>query len=200
MPLAILAVLLLALWWTDDRERRAPGVTTPVAEIRTANREPSDPGAPPPNAPEAPAPGSAATAPPPARVQQAYRFVLSGDQVALEAAEEVRGDFHQRRGGMDWMPGMFYFRLLDSASRVLAEQTIPAPDHQCIVLDPHVVDENGKPKPAAFTPQGPVVFQVRMPKVQGAARMRVYRLSGTRRVLMSEEPPGQLLASIPLVP
>jgi hypothetical protein len=203
IPLAILAMLLAAWWMTNPARRQQAG-----AESRDASAEISTADAPRPNDVPAPdaspvvstAPSAQAAAAPPARVQQAYRFVLSDGRIELEAAEELRGDFHTRRGGMEWRPGMYYFRLLDGASNVLAEQTLPAPDQQCVVLDPNTPDAKGAPRPAVLTATGPVVFQVRMPKVEGATQMRVYRLGSTRRALKTEEPLGQFLASIPLAP
>lgn len=203
VPLVILAMLLIA-WWITDFGRDGQARSEP----RNAQREMQgeavplrDDGI---TSAASPAARSAASAPAagpsPSQVQRAYRLVLNDGRVELEAAEELRGDFHTRRGEMAWQPGMFYFRLLDGASNVLAEQTMPAPDQQCVVLDPNTPDATGAPKPAVLTPSGPVVFQVRMPKVEGAAQMRVYRLGGARRAAKTEEPLGQLLASIPLAP
>lgn len=130
--------------------------------------------------------------------QRAFRFVLNGDKVDLEAVEDTQGDFHRRRGPMAWQPGMFYCRLLDAAQRVLAEDTLPAPDQTCVVLDPNTPDADGKPRASILSPGGPVVFQVRLPKIESATQMKIYRLAGTRPAAADEEPLGQLLATIPL--
>lgn len=201
-PLAILAIVLIAWWVSAPVHPRATAESSDaISESRRAAGPTQNDAASPSPSPSGPAAaGVRAAASPPSRVQRAYRFVLNEGQIALEAAEELRGDFHPRRGEMAWQPGMFYFRLLDGASNVLAEQTMPAPDQQCVVLDPNTPDAKGVPQPAVLTASGPVVFQVRMPKVEGATQMRVYRLGGAHRAPKTEEPLGQLLASIPLVP
>lgn len=148
--------------------------------------------------PNATLPPSAVTAQSPPGEQRAFRFVLNGDKIELEAVEDMRGDFHRRRGPMAWQPGMFYCRLLDAAQRVLAEDTLAAPDRTCVVLDPNTPDANGKPRPVVLTATGPAVFQVRLPKIDSATQMKIYRLAGTRPAMANEEPLGQLLATIPL--
>lgn len=130
--------------------------------------------------------------------RRAYRLVLSSGRLELETAEDIRGDFHPRRGRTAWRPGMLCCRLLDAQQHVLAEETLPAPDYVCVVLDPNTPGQNGKPQPAALSPTGPVVFQVRMPKLESATQMKVYRIVGTQPPRLREEPPGQLLATIPL--
>jgi len=130
--------------------------------------------------------------------QRAFRFVLSFGKLELETVEDIRGDFHPRRGRTAWQPGMLYCRLLDDQQRVLAEETVPAPDHVCVVLDPNTPGPDGKPQPAVLTTTGPVVFQVRLPKMDSATQMKVYRLAGAQSAGLDEEPPGQLLAIIPL--
>ena len=150
---------------------------------------------PPPPRVSAPEPAQSVSSP---SEQRAFRFVLTGSKIELAAAEDITGDFHPRRGPLAWQPGMIYCRLLDESQRVLAEQTVPAPDHMCIVLDPNLPDASGNPQPAALTPTGPVVFQMRMPRVDSATHMKVYRLQGIRPAGLTEEPIGELLATIAL--
>jgi hypothetical protein len=66
----------------------------------------------------------------------------------------------------------------------------------CVVLDPNTTDLDGKRLPARLSPTGPVVFQVRMPKFQDAALMKIYRLSGPSSDGPGLEPTGTLHASI----
>ena len=122
---------------------------------------------------------------------------MSGDQITLEAVTDIRGDFHRRRGPLAWEPGMLYCCLLDDSQRILAEETLPAPDQVCVVLDPHG-NADTAPQPVRFTPEGPVVFQVRMPKIDAATQMKIYRLAGPRGTTFNGEPEGALLATIPL--
>lgn len=123
---------------------------------------------------------------------------MNEGQLALEAVEEIRGDFHRRRGEPDGQSGMLCYRLLDSGQRVLAEEIAPAPDYVCIVLDPNTPDADGQPLPVRLTPPGPVTFQVRMPKVESATQMKIFRLTGPRPAASNAEPTGRLLATIPL--
>jgi len=132
------------------------------------------------------------------REQRAFRFKINGAAIELDAVEDIRGDFHRRRGELQWSPGMFYCQLLDTQQRLLAEETLAAPDHVCVVLDPNTTDLDGKPLPARLSPTGPVVFQVRMPKFQDAALMKIYRLSGPPPTGPGLEPTGTLLATIPI--
>ncbi len=144
-------------------------------------------------------PGGEAPSHPPAPMEQrAFRFVMNGGQLALEAMEEIRGDFHRRRREPAGQPGMLCYRLLDAGQRVLAEEIAAAPDYVCIVLDPNTPDEEGQPLPVRLTPPGPVTFQVRMQKVQSATQMKIYRLTEPRSTTLNAEPPGRLLATIPL--
>jgi len=136
----------------------------------------------------------------PASTRHAYRFRMDAGKVSLETVETVHGQFRQRRGAPDWNPGMFCYRLLDAQDHVLAEETQPAPDHRCVVLDPHVTRADGSPLAAALTADGPTIFQVRMPRHDHATTLRIYRLSGPRPADADAEPAGELLASIPVPP
>ena len=196
--LLLLAVLVFAvLWWVQVERHRSP---KPISSARPAPgaTPASPPSSTPPVAPVAAdaAPVDAASAPSGA-VQRAFRFVLNAQKLDLEATEDIRGDFHRRRGEMPWAAGMLYYRLLDAQQRVLAEETQLPPDHVCVVLDPHTPDENGRPIPARMTSDGPVVFQARLPKLDDATHLQVYRLTGARPA-NATEPPGQLLAVFPL--
>ena len=128
--------------------------------------------------------------------QRAFRFLLTGDHLELTAVTETRGDFHRRRGPLSWQPGMLYGRLLDAGQQVLAEDTLAAPDAPCFVLDPHTRGADGEPKPALLTATGPVVFQLRMPRLDSATHLEIYRLSGSQPTVGNETPVGALLASI----
>ncbi len=143
-------------------------------------------------------PSLPAVAVPPTPGQRAYRLVLAGDTLALEAAEDLRGELRRRRGPAAWAPGMLCCRLLDAEQRVLAEETLPPPDRTCVVLDPHVRGSAGQPQPAVLTAEGPVVFQVRLPKLAAATELKVYRLASTDPAALGAEPVGTLLGSFPL--
>ncbi|MCX6872898.1 MAG: hypothetical protein NTW21_03690 [Verrucomicrobia bacterium] len=130
--------------------------------------------------------------------QTAFRLLLDGDSVQLMAVEELQGDFHRRRGRLAWLPGMLYCRLLDAEQRVLAEDTLAAPDRACVVLDPQAAGADGRPVVTMFSPSGPVVFQVRLPHLEAATELRVSRLTGPRPAGALAEPVGKLLASIAL--
>jgi len=143
-------------------------------------------------------PPSPAVAAQPTPGQRAYRLVLAGDTLALDAAEDLRGEFRRRRGPAAWAPGMLCCRLLDAEQRVLAQETLPPPDRTCVVLDPHITGPAGPPQPTVLTAEGPVVFQVRLPKLAAATELKVYRLAGTDRAALGAEPVGTLLGSFPL--
>lgn len=129
--------------------------------------------------------------------QRAFRFVLSGDELQLEESTELRGDFRPMRRGAIWAPGRICCRLLDAERRVLAEDTVPAPDFTCTVLDA----SSGSPgEPVRFTADSPVTFQVRLPDVPAARELRVYRLTGFQPPMADAEPAGRLLASLALQP
>jgi hypothetical protein len=134
----------------------------------------------------------------PAPGQRAYRLVLAGETLALEAAEDLRGEFRRRRGPAAWAPGMLCCRLLDAEQRVLAQETLPPPDRTCVVLDPHVAGPAGPPQPTVLTADGPVMFQVRLPKLAAATELKVYRLASADRAALGAEPVGTLLGSFPL--
>ncbi len=131
--------------------------------------------------------------------QRAFRFVLSGDELQLEASTELQGDFRPLRRGAIWAPGRICCRLLDAEQRVLAEDTVPAPDFTCTVLDASS-GSPGEPVPVRFTADGPITFQVRLPDVPTARELRVYRLTGFQAPGAGAEPAGRLLASLTLQP
>lgn len=139
----------------------------------------------------------AVDAPAPDRLH-AFRFVLTGDKLALDAVERIQGDFRKRRGEMAWEQGMFYCRLLDAENRVLAEETLMAPDYVCMVLDPRTPGADGMPSPVRLSPTGPVVFQVRMAGGESASEMKIYRIQTPRPANPGDEPASGLLATISL--
>ena len=144
-----------------------------------------------------PAPAGRESSPPGKRT--AYRLALAGDTVRLLATDELQGDFHRRRGRLAWWPGMLYFRLLDSRQQVLAEETLAAPEPVCVVLESALPGAADTPRPpAAIASASPVVFQVRLPSVAGAAQLQVYRLTGVRPADANAELPAKLIGSLAL--
>lgn len=127
-------------------------------------------------------------------------MVLNGDALELEATTELRGDFRPARRGAIWAPGRLCCRLLDASQRVLAEDTVPAPDFTCTVLDGGAEAVGGASQPVRFTADGPVVFQVRLPEVPAARELRVYRLTSFAAPAAGAEPAGRLLAALALTP
>ena len=206
----VIVILLacLALWWfafPHDGRRAKPvsdlattGSAQPqpaeAAAKSTAIREGHE---------EKPTPAqptlAAGGAPVGKTTQNAYRLALEKDHCTLEAVEAVTGNFRPVRLRA-WQPGMLCCRLLDRDNAVVAEQTLPAPDFSCVVLDSHVPDEKGAPKAVHLTPSGPAIFQIRFPQIASAVAMKIYRLSGQEQAPMNAEPAGQLLATITLSP
>lgn len=93
---------------------------------------------------------------------------------------------------------MLCCRLIDDNDQILAQETLSAPDLDCIVLDPNMPDPEGRPTPASFRPPGPVVFQVRLPILPHARIMKIYRVTGGSRPGLRDEPVGELIATIQL--
>ena len=130
---------------------------------------------------------------------QAYRIAVRGGVLSIDGTQRIVGDFHQRRGPMPWMAGMWCVRLLNADLRVLAEDTANAPDDACVVLDPQNHDANGQPQATQFAGAGEeAMLQVRLPPHPDAKWLKVYRLAGSERADWNTEPSGKLLASIPL--
>jgi hypothetical protein len=127
--------------------------------------------------------------------QRVFRLVADGGVFSLQAVEDLKGDFRKKRQ-LRWEAGMLCCRLLDARGNVLAEDTFNSPDYVCLVLDPNV-PENAS-RPVRYTPDGPVVFQVRFPQTEGATRLNVYRLAGQHPPAQQADPPGKLLAAISL--
>lgn len=141
--------------------------------------------------------GGAAVASGPLKEARAYQLVLNGATCQLKDIQDLRGDFKRLRA-IRRSPGMISCRLLDAGGNLLAEETMPAPDEACLVLDPNVPGPNGESTPAMLAPGGETVFQTRLPKVAGAVTLEVLRLSGGNGATPDARPPGELLASIPL--
>lgn len=130
---------------------------------------------------------------------QAYRLTVRAGIVSLDAVERLTGEFRQRRGPVTWMPGMWCVRLLDADMRVLAEDTAPAPDAMCVVLDPQNKDAVGAAQATQFSGAGEeAMLQVRLPPQPGSKWLKVYRLASMQRADWNTEPMGQVLASISL--
>ena len=128
----------------------------------------------------------------------AFRLVLDGDKVDLVGQADLQGDFHRRRGRMAWFPGMLYCRLLDAQQRVLAEETLAAPEPACVLLNPPRAAGEGKPTASVLAAAAPVVFQVRLPKVAGATQLQVYRLTGPRPADAAAGTAARLLGTLVL--
>ena len=197
-PILLLALLLLLGWMgrldvghqdTDPSFSRSEGATPPDITVQPVPPETEGEILAEPN----PTAGS-----PFYSKARAYRIVMSElGACSLEAVEELKGDFRKPRS-MKRLAGMFSCRLLDTNGRVLAESTIQAPDQVCVVLDPQVTDAAGAPLPSRLTSEGPVVFQVRLPKVEDAAALEIVRLAGSREPQGDERPLGQLVALLDL--
>ena len=127
----------------------------------------------------------------------AYRLILNGETCRLDEIDETRGDFKQIRAFL-WEPGMICCRLLDASGRQLAVETMPAPDRVCVVLDPRTLDENGNHTVVKFNPGGEKMFQTRMPKIEGAAKLQIIRLDGGEPTSPEQAPAGQIISTIDL--
>lgn len=196
LPLLVLLVMLALVWranWgrgPDGADRAATDV--PMEPVATVPATPADREA------TAPAPGPEG----PAFYSEATAYRIAMDEMGrceLVAVDALRGDFRRPRA-LKRHPGMFCCRLLDGEGRLLEETTMEAPDRVCMVLDPRAVDANGAPVPARLTAEGPVVFQVRLPKAGGAEVLEIIRLAGTGAAGGDERPLGQLVASLSLTP
>lgn len=123
------------------------------------------------------------------RFKRAYMLSLDKGALTFMEAQDIEGDFAPKRRKPEEWSGMLRCRLLSETNAVLAEELLPAPDHLCAVLDP----KSGSDKPVQYTVAGPVVFQVRLPRVRGATRLDIIR------IIQPGEPPLEgLLGSIPL--
>lgn len=106
------------------------------------------------------------------RFKRAYMLSLDQGALALMEVQDVEGDFAPRRRRAEEWSGMLRCRLMSAAGAVLAEELLPAPDHLCAVLDP----KSGTSKPVSYTVAGPVVFQVRLPRVKEAVTLDISRI------------------------
>lgn len=195
--LGVAAVLTVGLWWMLEKRPQAaamkPGNGRATPAVAAAGPVPNDAGM------TAGLPAGEVKPAGPGK-QTALRLVLAGDKVELLAREELQGDFHQRRGRLAWLPGMLLCRALDAQQRVLAEETLAAPDHACVVMEPQAAAADGMPAATAFSSPAPVVFQVRLPNVETATQLQVYRLTGPRPDDAGAAPAGKLLGCIALKP
>jgi len=110
----------------------------------------------------------------PAHYKRAYMLSLDGNRLSMESVQDIEGDFAARRRQPEEWSGMLRCRLMDADGQTLAEEIIAAPDQLCTVLDSH----DGPPKPVKLAIPGPVIFQVRMPRVADAHQLEVFRIQG----------------------
>lgn len=114
----------------------------------------------------------------PARFRRAYMLSLEGETLALEGVEDVEGDFAvPRRQRAEW-GGMLRCRLMTQDGKVLSEELISAPDHVCQVLDSRAAGADGLPKPVRYTAPGPVLFQLKLPRLAQARTLQISRVTG----------------------
>ena len=106
------------------------------------------------------------------RYKRAYMLSLDQGALAFVEAQDIEGDFAPKRGREEIWSTMLRCRLMSETNAVLAEELLPAPDQVCQVLDPRSTDA----QPVNFTARGPVIFQVRLPRVKGASRLDVFRI------------------------
>lgn len=193
-PLLLLILLLLlgslAYWLLG----RAADVEQTQAARDTSKREPT-------TAPQTPDATTTATQRPakaiPAanddktgpRFKRAYMLSLDKGALTFIEQQDIEGDFAPKRRKPEEWSGMLRCRLMAENNAVLAEELLPAPDYVCAVLDPN----SGTSKPVKYTGEGPVVFQVRLPRVKGAIRLDIYRI-----IQPGEAALEGLLGSIPL--
>jgi hypothetical protein len=200
LVLGCLVLVALALLPLAKRVRGGDAVEP--GPSRQPSQQVEVPDRPPVTVPERAAPADVADFVPPAapgslQEARAYQLVLTGATCRLQDIQELRGDFKRLRA-VRHAPGMISCRLLDAGGRLLAEETMPAPDEPCLVLDPNVPGPKGEPTLAKLAPGGETVFQTRLPKVAGAVTLEVLRLSGGNGAAPDARPPGELLASIRL--
>ncbi len=189
--LLLLAVAGGIIWQKKDPE---PSPAGRAASILAPDVLPSEPApdtsvAAMPSAPATamPPPSATSPSPDPARYRRAYLLGLDGGRLSLENTEDVEGDFAQRRVTSEEWPGMLRCRLLSTDGKVLAEELVPAPDHLCTVLDAY----DGVAKPVSYTVPGPVLFQLRLPRLPLATRLDVARITG-QGSLARDQPVGTL--------
>jgi hypothetical protein len=123
------------------------------------------------------------------RYKRAYMLSIDKGAVTFLEAQDIEGDFAPRRRKAEEWTGMLRCRLMSETNAVLAEEVLPAPDYVCNVIDP----QSSPTQPVRLTGDGPVVFQVRMPRVKGAVRLDISRI-----IQPGEQPLEGQLASIPL--
>lgn len=111
----------------------------------------------------------------PAHYKRAYMLSLDGNRLSMESVQDIEGDFAARRRQPEEWSGMLRCRLTDADGQTLAEEIIAAPDQLCTVLDSH----DGPPKPVKLAIPGPVIFQVRLPRVADAHQLEVFRIRGS---------------------
>jgi hypothetical protein len=169
-----------ALPANSETIEKAPGKVLPMESTQTAANTP------PPAIPPPAAAGDDKTGP---RFKRAYMLSLDKGALTFMEAQDIEGDFAPKRRKPEEWSGMLRCRLLSETNAVLAEELLPAPDHLCAVIDP----KSGSDKPVQYTAAGPVVFQVRLPRVKGATRLDIIR------IIQPGDPPLEgLLGSIPL--
>lgn len=203
-PVTVLILCLLAglLAWNGLRDHSSAASAEPASPEAVTAR-PSGPATPPPAL--EPLITTAAPASPPAppseprprlddrksgpRFKRAYMLSLDQGRLTLVDQQDLEGDFAPKRRKPEEWSGMLRCRLMSADNQILAEELLPAPDHLCAVLDP----QTGSSKPVNYTVAGPVVFQVRMPRVKGAVRLDISRI-----IQPGETPLEGSLGSIPL--
>jgi hypothetical protein len=160
----------------SETKEETPGKVLPMGSTQTTA-----------NTPPPAAAGEDKTGP---RFKRAYMLSLDKGALTFLEQQDIEGDFAPKRRKPEEWSGMLRCRLLSDTNAVLAEELLPAPDHLCAVLDPK---SGSTTKPVQYTPSGPVVFQVRLPRVKGATRLDIIR------IIQPGEPPLEgLLGSIPL--
>lgn len=128
----------------------------------------------------------------PARYRRAYVLSLDAGKLGLESVSDIEGDFGKLRGKPEEWSGMLRCSLVSAEGSVLAEELLTAPDHVCRVLD----GQQASGTPVAYSRPGPVLFQLRLPRVPQAVRLDVARITGPGS-LAHDQPVGSISLSNP---
>lgn len=125
-------------------------------------------------------------------INQIFRIVFNNGSYTLDSVHEVSGNFGKRRDD-PWSPGMLYFKLSDSAGRLIAAQVVRDPGEPCLVLDESLPGATSGA--AQLASVGPTLFQVNFAGPVQEGILQIYRITVPVRPNTPSESLGDLLAS-----
>jgi len=128
--------------------------------------------------------------------RKTYIFRLDAGKATLVESSDITGEFRPSNGKLVKRTGRLYYVLLDSRGNMIAEETTPAYDYNCTMLEggPDGT-RHGNETAETHRKHVPTIVDVILPKAANAKTLNLYRLTGSSFNTPEEDLKHDLLGS-----